>query len=252
MEYTRRFYREQYRQEDLVYFQVVVKETDLSVGVRRERFSPGLAERVARLVRKQRDLLESYIEKDPTFLHTLKPHSVLPGAPQIAADMAGAGALAGVGPMAGVAGAFAQYVGRMLQKQSRDVIVENGGDIYLKSARKRHIGIFAGGSPLSNRLALEIRPEDTPLGICTSSGTVGPSFSFGRADAAVVLSASAILADAVASAVGNLVQEPEDVEKAAEYALQVEGVTGAVVIKDDRVAACGRLKLVPAFASFEA
>lgn len=247
MDYTRRFYRDQYRQEDLVYFQVVVRETDLSVGVRRERFSPGLAERVAKLVKEQRALLENYIEKDPVFLHTLKPHSVLSGAPQIASDMAAACALAGVGPMAAVAGAFAQYVGRMLLKQTRDVIVENGGDIYLKSAIKRRIGIFAGGSPLSNRLALEIRPEDTPLGICTSSGTVGPSFSFGRADAAVILSDSAILADAVASAAANLVQEPGDVEKAAEFALQVEGVTGAVVIKDDRVAACGRLKLMPAY-----
>jgi len=245
LEYKERFYRRQYRQEDLHYFQVVVRETDLSVGVRRERFSPELARWVEELVREQRCLLEGYIRKDPVFLRTLESHEVLPGAPPIATDMACAGRLAGVGPMAAVAGAFSHYIGRALLSRTRDVVVENGGDIFLKSARKRRIGIFAGRSPLSNRLALEVRPEDTPLGICTSSGTVGPSISLGRADAAVILSPSAILADAVATAAGNLVQEPGDVEKAAEFALSIEGVTGAVVIKEDRLAACGNLKLVP-------
>ena len=245
MEYTERFYRQQYRQEDLHYFQVVLRETDLSIGVRRERISPELARWVKELVQELRSLLEGYIERDPVFQHTLEPHEVLPGAPQIAADMAHAGRLAGVGPMAAVAGAFSQYIGRALLSRTRDVVVENGGDIFLKSARKRRIGIFAGRSPLSNRLALEVRPEDTPLGICTSSGTIGHSLSLGRADAAVILSPSAILADAVATAAGNLVQEPGDVQKAAEFALGIEGVTGAVVIKEDRLAACGSLKLVP-------
>ena len=245
MDYKERFYRQQYRQEDLHYFQVVLRETDLSIGVRRERFSPELARWVEELVRELRNLLEGYIESDPVFLRTLEPHEVLPGAPQIAADMARSCRMAGVGPMAAVAGAFSQYIGRALLSRTRDVVVENGGDIFLKSARKRRIGIFAGRSPLSNRLALEIRPEDTPLGICTSSGTVGPSLSLGRADAAVILSPSAILADAVATAAGNLVQEPGDVQKAAEFALRIEGVIGAVVIKEDRLAACGSLKLVP-------
>ncbi|MCL6638098.1 MAG: UPF0280 family protein [Firmicutes bacterium] len=245
MDYRERFYREQYRQEDLLYFQVVVRETDLSIGVRRERFSPELARWVEGLVREQRSLLEEYIERDRIFLHTLEPHAVLPGAPPIAAGMARAASAAGVGPMAAVAGAFAQHVGRALAARSKDVIVENGGDIYLKSTRKRRIGIFAGRSPLSNRLALEVRPEDTPLGICTSSGTVGPSLSLGRADAAVILSPSAVLADAVATAAANLVRDPGDVERAAAFALKIEGITGAVIIKDDRLAACGNLKLLP-------
>jgi len=163
----------------------------------------------------------------------------------MAVEMAGAARLAGVGPMAAVAGAFAQYVGRALSRRTKDVIVENGGDIYLRSTRQRRVGIFAGKSPLSNRLALEIRPEHTPLAICTSSGTVGPSLSFGRADAAVVLSPSAPLADAVATAAGNMVQEREEVQKAAEFALSIKGITGAVIIKADRLAACGELKLVP-------
>lgn len=245
MKYNKRTYRELFRQDDLVHFQVVARQTDLCIGVRRERFSPEMASWVEKMVWEQRVILEKYIEENPLFLHSLVPCEIKPGAPPIAVDMAGASRLAGVGPMAAVAGAFAQYIGRALAKRSRDVIVENGGDIYLRSARQRRIGIFAGKSPLSNRIALEIQPEDTPLGICTSSGVVGPSLSFGKADAVVILSPSAILADAVATAAGNMIQSKEDMQKTVEYAAGIEGVTGAVVIKDDQMAACGKLKLVP-------
>ncbi len=245
MKYNERTYRELFRQDDLVHFQVVARQTDLCIGVRRERFSPELATWVGKMVWEQRAILEKYIEENPLFLHTLVPCEVKSGAPPIAVDMAGAARLAGVGPMAAVAGAFAQYIGRALARRSRDVIVENGGDIYLRSARQRRIGIFAGKSPLSNRIALEIQPGDTPLGICTSSGVVGPSLSFGKADAVVILSPSAILADAVATAAGNMVHSKEDLQKTVEYAAGIEGITGAVAIKDDQMAACGKLKLVP-------
>lgn len=245
MDYTERSYRRQFREEDLTYFQVVVRQTDLSIGVRQDRFSLALARRVEAMVREQRVLLEQYIESDPVFLRALTPHTVSPDAPPIAAEMAAAAGRAGVGPMAAVAGAFAQHVGQALTKYSKDVIVENGGDIYLRSTRKRRVGVFAGKSVLSSRIALEIRPEDTPLGICTSSGTVGPSLSYGKADAVVVLAPSAPLADAVATAAGNLVQEQRDIQAAVEFAAGIEGVVGALIIMGDQMAACGRLKLVP-------
>jgi hypothetical protein len=245
LEYTERSYRELFRQDDLFHFQVAVNQTDLDIGVRRERFSPEMAKWVEEIVREQRELLEKYIEEDHAFLHSLLPCDLKPSAPRIAVDMAEASRLAGVGPMAAVAGAFAQYIGEALAKRSRDVIVENGGDIYLRSARQRRIGIFAGRSPLSNRIALLIRPEDTPLGVCTSSGTVGHSLSLGSADAVVILAPSAILADAVATAAGNLIQCREDVQKAVEFAAGIAGVTGAVAIKEDRLAASGKIKLVP-------
>lgn len=245
MDYQERSYRRQFRQDDMTYFQVVVRETDLSVGVRRDRFSLELTRWVENIVREQRVLLENYIKADPVFLHALEPWTAGPDAPGIAADMAAAALKAGVGPMAAVAGVFAQYVGGALGKRSKDVIVENGGDIYLRSTRQRRIGVFAGNSVLSGRIALEIRPQDTPVGICTSSGTVGHSLSLGKADAAVILSPSAALADAVATAAGNLVQSKDDVQKAVEFAMGIEGVSGALIIKEDRMAACGRLKLVP-------
>ena len=245
MEYIDRDYRLRHRQEDLVHFRVAVRETDLDVGVRKERFNQGLVSLVEQLVTEYRDQLEKYINTDPAFLKSLIPHDIMTDAPAIVVGMADAARAAGVGPMAAVAGAISEAVGQKLLKHSRDVIVENGGDIYLRTRRIRNIGIFAGKSPLSHRIALEVQPHDTPVGICTSSGTVGHSLSFGCADAVVILSPSAPLADAVATATGNLVRSREDLEKAVNFALSIQGIKGAVVIKDEKLAVMGRIKLVP-------
>lgn len=245
MEYLERDYRLRHSGEDLAHFRVAVGETDLDVGVRKDRLSgelPGLVEEMVTLYRSR---LEDYIKIDPNFLKSLVPCDLLPGAPDIASAMAGAARAAGVGPMAAVAGAISEAVGRDLLKFSRDVIVENGGDIFIRTRRRRVIGVFAGKSVLSHRIGLEVRPEDTPSGVCTSSGTVGHSLSFGCADAAVIVSPSAPLADAVATATGNLVRSADDLEKAVDFALSVPGVSGALVILGDRLAARGKIKLLP-------
>ncbi|MEW6182284.1 MAG: UPF0280 family protein [Bacillota bacterium] len=245
MNYAKRAYRSIFSENDLTFFQVKVKETDLCVGVRSERFATELIWLVEKTVKEERARLEAYIEKDPVFLKTFEPHRVLPDAPQIAVSMAEAATEAGVGPMAAVAGAFSDMAGRLLARYSRDVVVENGGDIYLKSTRKRTVGIFAGPSPLSDKVAVEIPSDQSPLGICTSSGTVGHSKSFGRADACVILAASATLADAVATAAGNLVRTPADIEEALAFANDIDRVTGAVIILGEHIGACGQVKLIP-------
>ncbi len=244
MDFTERLYRQNHRQIDLVHFQVAVAETDLDIGVRKERYSDQLVAFAEETIRACRKPLEDYIRKDPGFLSALTPYEVLPDAPLIVQAMAEAGRLAGVGPMAAVAGTVAEWVGKSIAKRSRDVIVENGGDIFIRSSRIRRVGIFAGDSPLSNRVAIEIRPEETPLGICTSSGKVGPSLSFGKADAVVVLSPSVPLADAAATACGNLVQSANDLEKTLAFASKIKGVKGILIIKDDRLAVWGKVKLL--------
>lgn len=246
MGHTIRDYRLKHRQADLAHFRVAIKETDLDVGVRKERLRPELVTLAENLATEIRGQLEEYILSDPGFLRSLVPYEVRPDAPSIAAVMANSAKAAGVGPMAAVAGAIAEAVGVKLLKHSRDVIVENGGDIYLKTRSTRNIGIFAGSSPLSHRIALEIRPDDSPIGICTSSGTVGHSLSYGCADAAVILSPCAPLADAVATATANMVRSGDDLERAVDFALSVPGITGALVILGDKLAAKGKIKLVPA------
>jgi len=240
-EYRERRYRHALRHERLVAFEVAVKETDLFILA--DSCLATLAERV---IYEVRGPLEGYIAHHPEFLRSLVPLPDDRLAPPIVREMLAAGRTCGVGPMAAVAGAIAAAVGRGLLKESREVVVENGGDCFLRLESPLQMGIFAGPSVLSERLALRIRPEQTPLGVCTSSGTVGPSLSFGRADAVTVISPSAALADAAATRIGNEVKKPGDINRALAVAPEIEGVIGAVIIVGDKVGAWGEVELVPA------
>ncbi len=237
--YEQRTYRRKIKNGDLVSFQAVVKETDLYI-----RASGDLSSEAVTAIKEVRGPLERYIRGHPIFLHSLEPLTVGKDAPEIVQRMAQAARLANVGPMAAVAGAVAQMVGEKLLQSSPEVIVENGGDIYLKVDRKRVIGIYAGQSEFSGKLALEIEPDRTPLGVCTSSGKVGPSLSLGLADAAVVVAQSAALADAAATAVGNVVKNEKDIDAAIELGRSIEGISGIVVIAGSNMGAWGDIRLV--------
>ncbi len=237
--YQPRTYRHWIKDRDLVSFNAVVRETDLHI-----RAQSNLKQTVIKSIKKCRQPLEQYIASHPLFLHSLEPVAVENDAPAIVKEMAIAARSAGVGPMATVAGAIAEAVGRDLLDYSPEVIVENGGDIFMKSLKKRLIGIYAGSSPFTGKLALEIEAEDTPLGICTSSGTVGPSLSLGVADAVITLAPSASLADAAATAIGNHIMSAQDIDVEIEQAGDKYGLTGLVIIKDDRIGLWGKVKLV--------
>jgi ApbE superfamily uncharacterized protein (UPF0280 family) len=223
---------------DLVSFHVAAGETDLYLRAR-----SNLEQEARESVVRHRDLLEEYIASHPGFADALEPVAVEDDAPPIVRDMARAAGLAGVGPMASVAGAIAEAVGRDLLTFSPEVIVENGGDIFLVTEKGRSVGIYAGDSPFTGKLAMQIEPGETPLGVCTSSGTVGHSLSFGKADAVIVLSQSTALADAAATAVGNVVHDDDDVPRAVELAQNIDGVGGVVVIKGERMGMWGRVRL---------
>ncbi|MDD3270050.1 MAG: UPF0280 family protein [Syntrophomonadaceae bacterium] len=243
--YEERYYRSLHKAKDLHYFHVKIKETDLAIGVDATSFTDSLVSLCQKKVLRLRTELEEYIVLDPEYQISLVPLEIMPEAPEIVVRMAWAAARAGVGPMAAVAGTFARSVGEMLALQVKDVIVENGGDIYLNSSQDRIIAIFAGKSCFSCKIGLWVRAGESPLGICTSSGTVGPSFSLGKADAAIIKARPAELADAVATQAGNLVQNQDDLMKAIDYAQNIEGVSGVLVIKDDRLAAWGDVEILP-------
>lgn len=245
MVYEPRSYRVMHSQADLYRFQISLLETDLDIAVTNGSYTEELALGVSGLVAKMRNTLDKYIKIDPVFQTALVPHNPLKDVPDEVKEMCEASRLAGVGPMAAVAGLFSEKIGIYLNKHAKDVIVENGGDIWLKSIKKRRVAIYAGNSPFSMQIGLEVEPGDTPLGICTSSGTVGHSLSFGQADAVMILAPSAVLADAVATASANLVQEERDLEKAVDFALGISGIKGALAIKGDKMAARGSIKLIP-------
>jgi ApbE superfamily uncharacterized protein (UPF0280 family) len=185
--YQPRTYRHRVSGDDLVSFNVTFRETDLYI-----RAQSNLEEQALKSIKRHRRPLEKYIREHPLFMHALEPYAVEDDAPEMVREMAEAGRIANVGPMAAVAGAIAEEVGRELLKYSREIIVENGGDIFMQILKTRRVGIYAGeSSPFTGKLALEITPDDTPLGICTSSGTVGHSLSLGSADAVMVMATSA-------------------------------------------------------------
>ncbi len=238
----------EYRRElvsDLTSIEIKIKETDLLISLKPADYSSEVKEKITQYTFFLRNELEKYMDEDPDFFRTLNPHVIMSGAPAIAFQMAKYSNMVGVGPMAAVAGGIAQMVGEYAGRFSREVIVENGGDIYLRTSKVRKIGIFAGSSPFSKRIALKINPARTPLGVCTSSGTVGPSLSFGKADAAVIMADSAFLADACATATGNLVTTPADFNSAIEFARKIKGVRGILLIKDDKMAVWGSVEIAP-------
>ena len=236
--YEPRTYRHWIKDKGLTSFNIVVKETDLYI-----RASTNLKQKAYTLVLKYRKILESYIRQHPAFVTSLEPLPVSDDAPPIIIEMSTAAEKVGVGPMASVAGAIAEFVGKELLTFSPEIIIENGGDIYLKSLEKRIVGIYAGKLPLTGKIGLEINEQDTPLGICTSSGTVGHSLSYGKADAVVVLSRSATLADAAATAIGNLIIQPGDIPNGLEFASSIDGLKGVIIIKSDKVGLWGDVKI---------
>ncbi len=221
-------------------FRVEVETTDLFL-----RADRNLAPEALALARKARGAVAAHCRAHPAFATALAPLAPPDDAlPPVVAAMYRAADAAGVGPMAAVAGAIAGAVGRGLRTWSREALVENGGDLYLDLAAAATVGLFAGASPWTGRVGLRVAASQTPLGVCTSSGTVGPSLSFGRADAAVVLAPDPALADAVATAVGNRIKTPGDLEAAVAWALTIPGVTGAVAVLGTHLAAVGDVELV--------
>jgi len=233
-----RTYRHWIRGADLVATVVAVKETDLYIRAQQE-----LKQQAQSAILKYRAYLEEYIAHNPHFLAALNPIEIADDAPDIVVEMAEVAQKCGVGPMAAVAGAIAEYVGKDLLEYSDEVIVENGGDLFLKVLTQRQVGIYAGDSPLSAKLAIEVWPEETPIGMCTSSGTVGHSLSYGVADAVIAVSPSTALADAAATAIGNMIKGVCDINKAIEFAMNIDGLDGIVIIKGSDMGVWGKVRL---------
>lgn len=156
-----------------------------------------------------RQALEACIARDPFFAATFDPYEPVSDEPVIA-RMAGAARRAGVGPMAAVAGTIAWAGVEAMQDAGASFgVIDNGGDIALVSDRPIRVGVHAGSAPLSDKLAFVVPPQDEVLGICTSSATVGPSISFGMADAVTVFARDVALSDAWATAICNEIR-PSD------------------------------------------
>ncbi len=239
--YEPRFYQEWYNKK-LNTFKVCFRETDLLIKAEHcDR------EYCYQLIKKLRLKLDEYINNNPDFLLSMKPLLIKEGDPEPVKKLKRYAKKAGIGPMAGIAGLFAEKVGKSLlnKLQTEQVIVENGGDIFLALKEECITGIYAGkDSPFSAKIGIKIKPESTPLGICTSAANVGPSLSMGKADAVVVASKSTVMADIMATALANKVKDSRDINRVLAYGKDIEGVIAIVIIKGDKIGIWGDMEIV--------
>lgn len=233
-----RSYRLSGQSDDWISFRVVVETSDLFI-----RALSNLSHQARILTIKYRAQIEDAIKRRPTFLTSFEPIDTHDMDSPVALRMINSSRKAGVGPMASVAGAVAEFVGRDLLRFSDEIIVENGGDLFVHVKRGITVGIHAGSSIFADQIGVKIGPTALPLGICTSSSKLGPSTSFGRADASTVVSCDATLADAVATAMCNRITTDSDLEPAVSWAREIDGVMGALAILDDKMAVSGNIEL---------
>ena len=239
--YTDRFYRDWVDGHGLHRFRVHQRESDLLVLCDRE-----LEREAAEALAAARAEVEDTIARQPDFATSLRPVDAPSGASEIVRRMVEAGGFWNVGPMAAVAGAVAQRVGERLLAEADTAIVENGGDVYARADWPVRFVLYAGeDSPFRDRLAFEV-DASRGIGVCTSSGLVGPSLSLGRADAVVAIAPDAAFADAAATSIANDVHGPEDVDAVVAAEEERRALTGLVVTCGDRLGVWGDLELKPA------
>jgi len=235
---NRRIYRQQHRKQGLTAFEITVRETNLHIQADSDLSGPAL-----QAVIRCREQIQAHIRRHPDFETALSPMAVPDTAPLIVQNMAEAARTAQVGPMAAVAGAVAEHTGRHLLSFSSEVVVENGGDIFIHSRTGTTLTVFAGTSPFSLTTGIQIPRQPGSFGICTSSGTFGHSRSFGNADAVMVMSRSCMLADAAATGLANQVKTCDDIAPALEAGRQISGIRGLVIIVGERIGLWGDLRL---------
>ncbi len=259
----------------LIYRTVKIGESDLHLGVPKKA-SAAVFARAESALRELRGPLEAYAGGHPEFVKALSPIPENDAMPYIVITMCKSAQKAGVGPMAAVAGAVNDILAKELLKLTDELILENGGDIFIKTRVERNILVYAGKSPLSGKLGIRLPPGT--WGVCTSSGTVGHALSFGKADAALIITKPADVgddvldvlsitanavpsvspntrtglhscgitaqSDAMATALGNRIKAYEDIEPALKWALSVDGVCGALAVMGGAFGAIGEIELI--------
>lgn len=235
-EYIERTYRARISPEGLISFRVTDGESDLFICAERD-----LSVQAKQALADVRKDITSYIQNDSKFADAMEPVKLLDGAPLVVREMAEAAGHFHVGPMAAVAGAVAQYVGTGLLRESAQVVVENGGDIFIAGSGDKKVSVYAGREAPSIEIVVSGKKEG--LGICTSSARIGPSLSFGSADALTIISKTAAIADAAATAMCNKVGSVEDIDQIVQDASLSSFIDGIVVVIEGRIGIWGDLKL---------
>ncbi len=230
-------------QERFRFFQSTHHESDLLIGVPHNDFSEEMKKNSFEELVRLRNLLLSYTEKDPSFGTSLVPLEIGSYMPAEIDTMLRCALQSGTGPMSSVAGLFAESIAHrlILEYELDEIVVENGGDLFVKNESDLISTIHAGTSSLSDKMAFVLTPGS--WGVCTSSGTIGHSFSQGKADAVTVIAESAPLADAWATALANSISGPDDIEPVLDRVSDIPEILGCAVIINEWIGIQGELEV---------
>jgi uncharacterized protein len=248
--YANRVYRIEHKSRELTTFTVTVKETNLFIQAKAD-----LSKVAVDTVLSLRHNLESYIKLRPEFLTSLKPIDSDRFAPEIAKEMIEDSRSVGTGPMAAVAGAIAERVALAISNvadagdkkmvDGKDVIVENGGDVFIVTTGERVIGIYSGDFLFD--LGIKISAKElgiSGVGVSSSSAVLGESLSLGNCELATVVAKRGALSDAAATALGNRVKSAKDIEDVLGEIVDISDVIGGLVIIDGKMGIKGEITLV--------
>jgi len=192
------------------------------------------------LIKQHTDLL-SYINKDPVFFTSYDPIEISSDAPEIIRLMHDASTKFNVGPMATVAGTISELIGKRIQKDCDEFTIENGGDIFLSSSSDKTIQIKTSNRKFADKLSLNVSGDETPIGICSSSSSIGHSISFGRTELVVSISDSSSIADAAATYYANQIKTQSDLTETFEKASKNHLIRGFLVLVGDELGVYGKI-----------
>lgn len=244
--YEERFYRKSV--EAKFSLRVSLNESDLLVSTDTKIEENVVYEILKKYYRK----IESYIKTAPHFATSLSPLREDLLAPAIIRDMIARSKVAGIGPFSSVAGAIAFYVGRDLLSCSNEVIVENGGDVFLKINENKKLAVYLGErfssvyessfGKKAETIVLSVKPRNLPFGIASSSSYLGHSLNFGKVDLVTVIAADSIFADSFATALSNRIKEEEDIEEVLNFAKSSNYIDGILIAFDGKLYLWGNLE----------
>lgn len=244
--YENRVYREYMLHTEMRNFIVKLCETELFIQIPNDYFNEEFIGYCWQTVAQNRKWLEKYIKRNPEYKCSMSPVLLDEDAPYITRLMDIAARRAGVGPMATVAGAFCQILGDKIKEkyQIRNLTIENGGDVYVYSEEDIVALIWLGRDSIFSDCKIRISKKYSPVGICTSSGVHGHSYSQGYADSVTIVSKDVVIADALATAFCNEIRCKEDISKVLKQIQEYSEIIGAIVIYEDSLGICGNIELV--------
>ena len=220
----KRFYMKLIKRTGFKSFEVVAGESDLWISVPEKLFKPELPSILLDCLISLRTQILEFGKEHPEFLTSLVPLKVPVFVPAIVKKMAEASELVGVGPMAGVAGAINYFLGKKLKELGiTEFMIENGGDVYVSSARSVTLAVITGKPEIDGKLGISILPGE--WGVCSSSSKIGHSLSFGNTTIATVICKDPVVSDCAATYLGNSKTEREFISKARKLK-EIEGVLG--------------------------